>query len=178
MFKKVLLGVFIAICFSLNTNAQTVEPKIGFVNPQAVLERMPEMKAVQQRLKNFSDRKALEIQQKELELQQAINVYEQKKDVIAASAKAEEEKLLQQMSDDLNEADRKAQQEIQQKRNELLGPLLTQIGNAISTVAEQKGLDYVLNITTSTGDSIILYASQEYSQEFNITDAVMVNLGI
>ncbi len=179
MFKKVLSVITLALCFAITTNAQqVVEPKIGFVNPQAVLDRMPEMKAVQQRLKNFSDRKALEIQQKEIALQQAINTYEQKRDVISAAAKEEEEQKLQQMSDDLNQADRQAQQEIQQKRNELLGPLLTQIGNAISAVAEEQGLDYVLNITTSTGDSIILYASQEYSQKYNITDAVMVNLGI
>ena len=82
------------------------------------------------------------------------------------------------MSNDLNEATRTAQQEIQNKRNELLGPLQNQIGAAISAVAEQKGLAYVLNTTTSSGDIIILYASQEYGSQYNITDAVMVELGI
>ena len=180
MLKKfsIGLGLLFTLLLTTNTSTQAQELKIGYVNPQAVLNRMPEMKAVQQRLQNFADRKSLEIEQKELELQNAVNVYEQKKDVISAAAKAAEEEKLQKMSNDLNEATRTAQQEIQTKRNELLGPLQTQIGEAISTVAEQKGLSYVLNTTTSSGDVIILYASQKYSSEFNITDAVMVQLGI
>ncbi|MBO6620715.1 MAG: OmpH family outer membrane protein [Balneola sp.] len=180
MLKKfsIGLGLLFTLLLAVDTNAQSQELKIGFVNPQAVLNRMPEMKAVQQRLKNFADRKSLEIEQKELELQNAVNVYEQKKDVISAAAKTAEEEKLQQMSNDLNEATRTAQQEIQNKRNELLGPLQNQIGAAISAVAEQKGLAYVLNTTTSSGDIIILYASQEYGSKYNITDAVMVELGI
>lgn len=180
MFKKVTLGIALlfVVMISASTQAQAQETKIGFVNPQAILDRMPEMKAIQQRLKNFAERKAQEIQQKEIELQNAVNVYEQKKDVISATAKQAEEEKLQKMSNDLNEADRNAQAEVQAKRNELLGPLLNQISEAINTVAKEKGLSYVLNVTTNTGDMIILYASEEYGRKYNITDAVMLNLGI
>lgn len=180
MLKKITLGIALLFVVMISAPTQTLAQttKIGFVNPQAVLDRMPEMKAIQQRLKNFADRKALEIQQKELDLQNAVNVYEQKKDVISASAKQAEEERLQKMSNELNEADRAAQGEVQAKRNELLNPLLAQISGAINAVAKEKGLDYVLNVTTNTGDMIILYASEEYSSKYNITDAVMQNLGI
>lgn len=178
MLKKLTIGLVLILTSLITFNTQAQDTKIGFVNPQAILTRMPEMKAVQQRLKNFADRKALEIEQKELEFQNAVNVYEQKKDVISAAAKTAEEEKLQQMSDDLNTASRTAQQEIQNKRNELLGPLQNQIGAAIDAVAKRRGLDYVLNTTTSTGDILILYASEKYGTEFNITDAVMVELGI
>jgi len=178
MLKKFSIAVSLVLISLISVNSQAQDPKIGYVNPQAILNRMPEMKAIQQRLKNFADRKSLEIEQKELELQNAVNVYEQKKDVISSTAKAQEEEKLQKMSNDLNEATRTAQQDIQNKRNELLGPLQNQIGGAINAVAERKGLDYVLNTTTSTGDVIILYASQKFSSEYNITDAVMVELGI
>ena len=53
--------IVVAITFILGfgafnyTEAQiTQEGKIGFVNPQAILANMPEMKAVQQRLQNFA----------------------------------------------------------------------------------------------------------------------------
>jgi len=36
----------------------------------------------------------------------------------------------------------------------------------------------VLNTTTSNGDVIILYVSEEIQSEFDITDAVMQDLGI
>ena len=39
-------------------------------------------------------------------------------------------------------------------------------------------LTYVLNTTTSTGDLVILYASEEYSAKYNITEAVMEELGM
>ncbi|MEP2447528.1 hypothetical protein A8B79_02880 [Balneola sp. EhC07] len=178
MLKKFSIGLGLLFTLLLTGNTQAQELKIGFVNPQAILNRMPEMKAVQQRLKNFADRKSLEIQQKEAEFQNAVNVYEQKKDVISATAKAKDEEELQKMSEALNEATRKAQQDIQDKQNELLGPLQSQIGSAINTVADKQGLSYVLNITTSNGERIILYASQAYAAEYDITDAVMVQLGI
>lgn len=127
MLKKFSIGLGLLFTLLLTGNTQAQELKIGFVNPQAILNRMPEMKAVQQRLKNFADRKSLEIQQKEVEFQNAVNVYEQKKDVISATAKEKEEEELQKMSEALNEATRKAQQDIQDKQNELLGPLQSQM---------------------------------------------------
>ena len=100
MLKKfsIGLGLLFTLLLTTNTSTQAQELKIGYVNPQAVLNRMPEMKAVQQRLQNFADRKSLEIEQKELELQNAVNVYEQKKDVISAAAKTAEEEKLQKMN--------------------------------------------------------------------------------
>ena len=139
---------------------------------------MPEMKAIQQRLKNFADRKTQELAQQEAALQTALTNYEQKRGVISDEAKQAEEQKLQQMNMELAQAERTAQNEVQAKRNELLGPLLSQIGDAINAVAERKGLSYVLNTTTNTGDMIILYASQSYAAEYNITDAVMQELGI
>lgn len=178
MLKKFSIGIISIFTVFIAVNTQAQDLKIGFVNPQAVLNRMPEMKAIQQRLTNFADRQSLKIEQQDLALQNAINVYDQKKDVISESAKQAEEQKLQKMSDDLNQATRTAQQAVQAKRNELLGPLQQQISEAIDAVAKQKGLDYVLNTTTSTGDMLILYASESYASEYNITDAVMVQLGI
>jgi len=45
-------------------------------------------------------------------------------------------------------------------------------------VAQEKGIDYVLNTMTSTNDVIILYVKEEIRSEYDITDAVMRNLGI
>jgi len=71
-----------------------------------------------------------------------------------------------------------AEQEFQQQRAQLMSPLLDQIQEAINNVASTRGLDYVLNTTTSAGDVIILYVSEEVQNEYDITDAVMDDLGI
>jgi len=56
--------------------------------------------------------------------------------------------------------------------------MFNQIGTAIDAVAEEMGLTYVLNTTTSSGDQIILYASPDFQNRYDITDAVMQELGV
>ena len=162
----------------LNAQAQKPETSIGYVDPQAILAKMPEMKAVQQRLQNFIDRKREEFQEKQTNFQEQLSAYEQKSAVISEEAKKKEEAKLGKLQTELQQYQTNLQQEIQQKRQELVGPLLQQINSAISKVAEERGYTYVLNTTTSAGDVIILYASPQAQEKYNITDAVMRELGI
>lgn len=178
--KKLSLFIFsflIAVS-ALDTVKAQDDVKIGFVNPQAVLAKMPEMKAIQQRLQNFAEKKQQELLQQEQTFQQAVSDYEQKAGVISEEAKQREQQRLGQMQQDLSVAQQEAEQALQQRRQELLSPMFTQIGTAIDAVANDMGLTYVLNTTTSSGDLIILYASDEYQSKYDITDAVMQELGI
>lgn len=173
---SLLLLLFTAVMFSADLQAQ--ELKIGYVDPQTILERMPEMKAVQQRIINFTEKKSNELRTKEAELNTAIEVYRQKESAISESAKKAEQEKLQQQSMELSQAEQTAQQEIAQRRNELLGPLLDQIDEAISAVAKKNGLGYVLNTMTNSGDLIILYASDDFRSKYDITSQVMDELGM
>lgn len=158
--------------------AEAQDMKIGFVDPRAVLERMPEMRAVQQRLQNFAERKQTELSEKERELQTEIELYQQKVGVISEDARQNEEERLSEMDAEFRQLQSQAEQEFQQQRAQLMSPLLDQIQEAINNVASSQDLDYVLNTTTSGGDVIILYVSEEVQSEFDITDAVMSDLGI
>lgn len=158
--------------------AQAQDMKIGFVEPRAILERMPEMRAVQQRLQNFAERKQNELVTSERQLQTEIELYQQKVGVISESARQQEEQRLTQMETEFRQLQQRAQQEMQQRQAELMGPLLQQMEEAISTVASRMGLDYVLNTTTSNGDVIILYVSPRVQEEYDITTAVMDQLDI
>ncbi|MDZ7756676.1 OmpH family outer membrane protein [Rhodohalobacter sp.] len=181
MKKVYTLGFIFLIAITTLMAAPAVQAqdmKIGFVEPRAVLERMPEMKAVQQRLQNFAERKQNELVQKERELQTEVELYQQKVGVISEQARQTEEERLNAMDTEFRQMQQQAQQEMAQQRAELMSPLLEQIQGAIDTVAASKGLDYVLNTTTSAGDVIILYVSPEVREEYDITDEVMVELGI
>lgn len=161
---------------SLETNAQ--ELKIGYVDPQSILISMPEMKAVDQRLQNFAARKQQELVQKQQAFQNEVVAYQQKIGVISADAQRQEEERLAQLESDLLQAQQIAEQEVEAKRNELVGPLYKQIGDAINAVATRKELIYVLNTRTSSGDFVVLYASDEYQAKYNITEDVMEELGM
>jgi len=181
--KKVTLFSFI-ILIALTTllaaapKAEAQDMKIGFVEPRAILERMPEMRAVQQRLQNFAERKQNELVTKERELQTEIELYQQKVGVISETARQQEEERLTNMETEFRQLQSRAQEEVREQQARLMSPLLEQIQQSIDNVASRKGLDYVLNTTTSTGDVIILYVSPQVQAEFDITDEVMQDLGI
>ncbi len=184
MVKKSTILSVITLLLIMSLPANSVEAqsqedmRIGFVEPRAILERMPEMRAVQQRIQNFAERKSEELAQMERELQQQIESYQQTIGVISDQARQQEEERLGELDLELRQSQTQAQQELAERRAELMEPLLNQIQTAINEVAQERGIDYVLNLTTSTGDVIILYVRDELREEYDITDAVMRNLGI
>lgn len=179
MKKLSLLILSVIIAFSaIDTVKAQEELKIGYVNPQAVLAKMPEMRAIQQRLQNFAERKQQELSQQEQAFQTAVAEYQQKAGVISEEANQREQERLGQMQQQLTVSQQEAEQALQQRRQELLSPMFSQIDAAINSVAEDMGLTYVLNTTTSSGDQIILYASPEFQEKYDITDAVMQELGV
>lgn len=180
MIKRTIYTLPLLLAFVLAgyTQSYAQEAKIGYVDPQAILTKMPQMKAVQQRIQNFISEKKSEIQDQREEFQSAVQKYQQNMAVLSEDAKAEKEKKLGKLQANLRKAQRKAQQAIRKKQQELVQPLLESINNAIQKVADEKGLDYVLNTTTSNGDVIILYASQSAENKYNITQEVMDQLGI
>lgn len=158
--------------------SQAQDMKIGYVEPRAILDRMPEMRAVEQRMQNFVERKRQELTQQEGALQQELEAFQQKIGVISENARQQEEERLGQMQFELQQSQNQVRQEIQQRQAELMSPLLEQVQESIDVVAQEKGLDYVLNTTTSTGDVVILYVKEEIRDEVDITEAVMEHLGI
>ena len=184
MLKRILsislLSLFVISFAGISSASaqQQDDLQIGYVDPQAILNKMPEMKAVQQRLQNFIEKKREEFASKQQSFEQQVTEYQQKEAVISESAKRKEEERLGKMNAELQQFQSQIQQEIQQKQQELVGPLLDQIDNAVSSVAERMDLTYVINTTTSQGDVIVLYASQEAQNKYNITDQVMDELGI
>lgn len=180
--RTTYISIFcLALIFGIGLHqgrAQIQEEKIGYVNPTAILQKMPEMKAVQQRLRNFIEKKNEELADKNANLQQQLQAYNQKSSVISAKAKADEEERLGKLQADFQEAQREAQLAIQEKQQELVAPLYTEINNSIDAVAQRMGLSYVLNTVTSNGDYILLYISEEAQNKYNITDEVMNELGI
>ena len=176
LFSFITLIAFTTLMAAPETQAQDM--KIGFVEPRSVLEKMPELRAVQQRMQNFMERKQTELTEKERELQTEIEQYQQKVGVISEQARENEEQRLNNLDMEFRQLQNTAQQEMQQRQAELMAPLLEQLQGAIDNVAAERGLDYVLNTTTSGGDVIILYVSESVQEEYDITDAVMRELGI
>lgn len=183
MVKRIVLSAaaaFVALStLGINTSLaqqQDQELQIGYVEPQAILERMPEMSSVQQRLQNFVEEKREEFAERQTDFQERVTAFEEEASAMSEEARTEEEEELGEIQAELQQAQSEFQQEIQERQQELMGPLYDQINEAIDTVASDMGLTYVLNTATNQGDVIILYASEEAQEEYDITDEVMEEL--
>jgi|AntRauTorckE6833_2_1112554.scaffolds.fasta_scaffold65910_2 outer membrane protein len=178
MLKKLTLGIsLIFVAFNIS-GLQAQETKIGLVNPQIIINAMPEYAAAELRLQNFRNKELQKLEEQGRLLEQAIEIYEQKIEVISASARQAEQIKLSKMDSTFQQSQRLAQDAIQRRSQELYAPLQEQIGASINQVAQEMGLSYVMNTRTSNNDATVLYVSNEYARKFNITNAVMNKLGI
>jgi outer membrane protein len=177
MKKSILLSTLVLlITIGLYTPVQAQELKIGYVDPNSLLMRMPEMAAVERRLQNFAERKRREFREKQETLQRDSESLEQRRAVISAEAVSREEQRLTALYSELQQFEASYASELQQQQAEMLGPLLEKVQTAINTVASELGLTYVLNTMTNSGDFIILYASPAMQRQYDITERVAAKL--
>lgn len=177
MKNALLLSTLLLILFmGYIPTAQAQEMKIGFVDPNAVLSRMPEMAAVERRLQNFAERKRREYSQLQQTIQTDSESLEARRSVISPEAVNREEQRLTNMYMELQQFEQLYAAELQQQQAELMGPLLNRVQEAINAVSAELGLTYVLNTMTNNGDFIILYASAEMQEKYDITAKVAQRL--
>ncbi len=184
MMKTTLLiaGLILSLgLFSTTNSAQAQssdDMRIGYVDPQTIMMSMPDMAAIERRLQNFAEQRREEFAQKENEFRQQVQEYQEKMGVISEQAQQEEEERLSELNMELQEFQQNFQMEYQERQMELIEPLLDKIQDAIDEVASERGLTYVLNTMTNNGDFIILYASEDAQQNYDITQEVKRRLDV
>lgn len=166
--KKLLLTTFILLL----PFAAFAQLKVGIMNPQSVLEAMPETEGVQAELDSFIEEKQNDFQSRYTRWIEDVTEYTEQVEAgnLSEQEKQSREEQLAETEEELENYQRRVQNEIQQKQNELLNPLLIKIETTMELVAEDLNLDYVINKTASTGDPIVYYSS---SRGVDITDQVI-----
>ncbi len=149
--------------------------KVGTMNPDTVIDALPETAQVESQIQQF-------IQQRQAEFQDRYQVWiedlTEYSELVEAGQLSEEEQArregqLQERQEELNNMENRIQRQIQQRQNELFSPLLNRVDAAMSEVAEELGLEFVINKTASTGDPIVYYSSQ---RGVDITERVIQKL--
>lgn len=166
--KKLLLTTFILLL----PFAAFAQLKVGIMNPQSVLEAMPETEGVQAELDSFIEEKQNDFQNRYTNWIEDVTEYTEQVEAgnLSEQEKQSREEQLAEKEEELESYQRRVQNEIQQKQNELLNPLLIKIETTMELVAEDLNLDFVINKTASTGDPIVYYSS---SRGVDITDQVI-----
>lgn len=140
----------------------TAQLKVGVMNPDEVLDAMPEATQVQTELEQFIEQRQNNFQSR---YQDWINSLTEYSELMEAGALDEQQQLereesLAENQEELNNMQILMDQQIQTRQAELFNPLLVKVEEAMAAVSEELGLDFVLNRTSNTGDPIVYYASQ------------------
>jgi len=142
--------------------AVSAQLKVAVMNPDSVLDAMPETEQVQAELEKYIQERQNTFQQRYQEWIDQMTAYSEDAEAgnLSEQQQAEEEERLNEMQQELNSFQQRIQQQIQQRQTELFNPLLVRVENAMAEVSEEMGLDYVINKASNTGDPIVYYTSE------------------
>lgn len=143
----------------LVTSAQL---RVAVMNPDSVLDAMPETEQVQAELQKYIDERQEGFQSRYQEWINHMTEYSEQAEAgnLSETEQQEEEARLNEMQQELNSLQQRIQQQIQERQTELFNPLLVRVEEAMAEVSEEMGLDYVINKTSNTGDPIVYYTSE------------------
>jgi outer membrane protein len=155
--------------------AVSAQLKVGIMNPDEVLDAMPEAAQVQADLESFAQERQSAFQQRYQSWIEEVTAFSEQVEAgeLSEADQAAEEERLAEMQEEITNMQQNLEREIQQRQAELFNPLLIQVEEAMGEVAEEMGLDFVLNRTSNTGDPIVYYASERAT---DITQQVIEKL--
>ncbi|UOG75450.1 OmpH family outer membrane protein [Hymenobacter tibetensis] len=146
--------------------------KIGYTSVEYVLSQMPESRQIEADLKAYSTQLENQLKSKYADYQGKAEAYQKGAATMTDVVKADKEKELTTMQQSIQEFQRSADQNLQQKQQTLLKPALDKLQKTIDAVANENGYTYVLN---SDGASPVLLHGPK---EGDISDLVLKKMGV
>jgi len=141
--------LFVAFfAFNGAVNAQTL--KIAHVNTNEVMNAMPEKATAEKKLENYYNELQEQLKTMATEYQNKLQDYQANAETMSNLVKQSKEKEIIDLESRINAFQENATVEFENKRAELLAPLLEKIQNAINSVGKEKGYTYILDLATGT----------------------------
>lgn len=168
--KKLFLFLFLIIPVSLSMASP---PKIGHMNPQTVLDRLPEKIVIEDELNRFLDEREASFEAIAIEFQNKLAEFQQQAQHLSEAEIRRKQQELQVMDQELEQYQFEVQRELEQRQSELLRPIIQKMNDIIEKIAKEKNLTYVLNTATSEGEQMIMFISDEYKEKYDLTERVL-----
>lgn len=181
MNKKLFTLLYLTLFFLIGLNVKkafTQNLKIGVIDYHSILVKMPEMKAVEQRIQNLIEKKRNELLEMQSEYEKAISDYQEKVNVISSDQLLLEQEKVRQLQQKINKFQLQAQQEVESSQNTWMEPLLNKIENAAQEIADSKDIDLLLTISSNSINSTVLtknvlYMNEDLKDELNVTQEII-----
>ena len=156
--KKAVKTIFFAL-LACTFTAQAQTQKIGYLNAQAILADMTEMKSAESELEAFAKQLGAKDSVMVVTFQakaQAIAAKQEKGELAPVQLEAEKKKLEEEQAK-IQKFEQDMQQELAKKKQEKLQPIYDKVNKAITEVAKENGYTYVVDLTSGS----LLYADEK-----------------
>ena len=167
-------NLLLTICIIAISAGATFAQKAAHADINAILSVMPDNKKINEDLQIYATGLSKRVEDMKAQLDGVVENFNK---VLAAEDTAKALEFQQQgleLDKQYRETAAAAEQQLGQKRNELLQPVLQKIRTAMETVAKKEGYEYVLNSVDGSGTSIYLWGPEGA----DITRKVVAELGI
>ena len=146
LFKVSLL----LVALFMMSGIASAQVKIAHVNTAEVLDAMPDKSKAEKKLETYYNELQEQLKTMYTEYQNKLQDYQANAETMSNLVKQSKEKELVDLESRITAFQGNAESEFENKRAELLAPLLEKIQNAINTVGKEKGLTYIIDIATGT----------------------------
>ena len=167
--KKALSTLFFAAIMMIGGAAQA--QKIGHIAVDQLVSLMPETEAAKKEIETFGQSLQKDLSDMEAELNSLYTQYRQNEAMMTELRRESEQKKIQDLQSRIQEYAVRAQELMENKRVEVLTPVLQKAQDAIDAVAKEKGFLYILDASQSKG--VVVYAGGE-----DVMPLVKAKLGI
>lgn len=161
----------IAVLLLMSTANGIFAQKFAHINSQELLAAMPESDSAQTTIEKLASNYEQQLEEMQVELNKKYDDYLTNRDKYTNLIRQTKESEIADLNDRIQQFQTIASQELQNKRAELLRPIIDRANSAIKTVAETNNFIYVFDI--SQGNPI--YFSE---QSVDILPLVKEKLGV
>lgn len=155
------------------SQAQTAPTKIGYADVMYIITQLPEAKQIDTELKSTQTQLKNQIDSKYQEYQKKLADYQANINTMLEAVRANTERELIQMQQNIEKLQADAQTTISAKENQLMEPVYKKVGKGIEDVAKENGFTFILSQQIG-GLDVILYGDDK----MDISDLVLKKLGV
>jgi len=170
-----MLGVLMLMgLWGLHASPAAAQQKIGYVDSEYILNKMPEYATVQQKLDQLEQKWRKEIEAKKETVQELQQTFQSRELLYTEQERAEMKESIRKARtevESLRERYFGPKGELYTQQKQLMRPIQERVLSAVEEVATARGYDYVYD---KSGDFLFMYAREQY----NLSDAVLRELGI
>jgi outer membrane protein len=166
---KRLMGL-ILFSFILCTGFSYSQLKIGYVDSDTIMDKLPDAQDARQKLDNIIKEWQGELSKLEAQWKTKYDDYDKRKLIMTDQTRVEAEQELVKLEQEIAAYREKkfgTNGELFQKQDELMKPVQNKVFLAIQDVAKELELDFVFD---RSGDIMLLYAKEEHDITLQVMD--------